>query len=75
MAKGIALKFDRNILLDLILCRLNRKHYKVSTDLYYECELTLAQNSIIKEGQNPVQNKLESHSKSTMKSKKLWNRF
>ena len=58
MAKGVALKFDQNTLLKLKLCRLDRRLYEATTDLYFTCGLTLAQKKKIKSGQNPGQNKL-----------------
>ena len=58
MAKGIALKCDRNTILELKLYRLNGKLYEATTDLYYICGLTFAQNSKIKRGQDLDQNKL-----------------
>ena len=58
MTKGVGLKFERNPMLKLKLCRLYGKLYEATSDLYFACGLTLAQYKRIKEGQTPGQNKL-----------------
>ena len=58
MAEGVVFKFDQNPVLKVKLCRLQGKLYEATNDIYFGCGRTLAQNKLIKNGQNPGNNKL-----------------
>ena len=58
MAEGVAYKFEQSPILKVKLCRLAGKLYEATSDIYFGCGLTLAQNKQIKSGQIPGSNKL-----------------